>query len=58
MPRRVNNGSTDLDDDDAQQRSVRATDEELELIDRGLAEANRGELVDARAFLRALQQRS
>jgi hypothetical protein len=40
------------------QRPVRATDEELELVDKGIAEAERGELVDARAFLRELQRRS
>jgi hypothetical protein len=40
------------------QRRVRATDEQLELVDEGIAEAERGELVDARAFLRELQRRS
>ncbi|HLT37237.1 MAG TPA: hypothetical protein VK034_13180 [Enhygromyxa sp.] len=40
------------------QRPVRATDEELELVRRGIAEAERGELVDARAFLRELQRQS
>lgn len=39
-------------------RSVRATDEELELVRKGVAEAERGELVNARAFLRELQRRS
>jgi hypothetical protein len=39
-------------------RPVRATDEELELVRKGIAEADRGELVDARAFLRELQRRS
>ncbi|PRP94287.1 hypothetical protein [Enhygromyxa salina] len=33
-------------------------DEELELVRKGVAEAERGELVDARAFLRGLQRHS
>jgi hypothetical protein len=40
------------------QQSVRATDEELELVRKGVAEAERGELVNARAFLRELQRQS
>jgi hypothetical protein len=40
------------------QRPVRATEEELELVDKGIAEAERGELVHARALLRELQRRS
>jgi hypothetical protein len=38
-------------------RPVRATEEELELIRAGIAEAERGELVDARAFVRELRRR-
>ena len=38
------------------QQPVHATEEELELVRRGIAEAERGELVDARAFLRELQR--
>ena len=37
---------------------VRATDEELELVRKGVAEAERGELVNARAFLRELQRQT
>jgi hypothetical protein len=40
------------------QRPICATDEELELVRMGIVEAERGELVDARAFLRELQRRS
>ena len=42
---------------DAQQ-PVRATEEELELVRKGVAEAERGELVNARAFLRELQRQT
>lgn len=35
---------------------VRATDEELQLIRAGKAAASRGELIDARAFLRELRR--
>ncbi|MFV8751245.1 hypothetical protein ACNOYE_11940 [Nannocystaceae bacterium ST9] len=37
---------------------VRVTDEELELIRAGQAAAKRGELIDARAFLRELRRPS
>ena len=36
-------------------KPIVVTDEELELIDRGLEEAARGELVDARSFLQQLR---
>jgi hypothetical protein len=35
---------------------VRATDEELEALRKGQAQAQRGELIDARAFLRELRR--
>jgi len=38
-------------------KPVIVSDEELELIDRGLEEAARGELVDARSFLQQLRSR-
>lgn len=38
-------------------KPVVVSDEELELIDRGLEEAERGELVDARSFLQQLRSR-
>lgn len=38
-------------------KPVVVSDEELELIDRGLEEAARGELVDARSFLQQLRSR-
>ncbi len=38
-------------------KSVVVSNEELELIDRGLEEAARGELVDARSFLQQLRSR-
>ena len=37
---------------------VRATDEELEIVRKGVAEAERGELVNARAFLSELQRQT
>ena len=40
------------------QRPVRATEEELELVRKGVAEADRGELVNARMFLRELQRQT
>lgn len=67
---RVIKGAIVLDEDDELEegaavavwiedpRPVRATDAELELVREGIAEAERGELVDARAFLSELQRRS
>lgn len=37
-------------------RPIRVSDEELNLVRQGKAEAARGELLDARAFLRELQR--
>lgn len=39
-------------------KPVRTTDEELEMVRKGQAQAARGELIDARAFLRELRRRS
>jgi hypothetical protein len=68
---RVIKGAIVLDEDDEleegaavavwigdSQQPVRVSDEELELVRKGVAEAERGELVDARAFLRELQRES
>ncbi|MEM7155737.1 MAG: hypothetical protein AAF799_23000 [Myxococcota bacterium] len=40
---------------DSPSDSVTVSREELEVIDRGVAEADRGELLDARAFLQQLR---
>ena len=40
------------------QQPVHATEEELQLVRKGVAEAERGELVNARAFLRELQRQT
>ena len=68
---RVIEGAIVLDEDDAleegaavavwigdPQQRVRATDAELEIVRKGIAEAERGELVDARTFLRELQRQT
>jgi hypothetical protein len=51
-------GAIRLDDDDGLEEGmpVRVSEEELELIRAGQAAAKRGELLDARAFLRELRR--
>lgn len=40
------------------QQPVRVTDEELEMVRKSQAQAERGELIDARAFLRELRRQT
>jgi hypothetical protein len=66
---RIIQGAIILDQDDALEegaavvvcighvdRPVRVSDEELDLVREGKAQAARGELIDAHAFLRELQR--
>ena len=68
---RIIKGAIVLDDDDDleegaslaiwigdSQQPVRATDEELEMVRKSQAQAQCGELIDARAFLRELRRQS
>jgi hypothetical protein len=68
---KVIHGAIVLDDDDELEEGasvaawignpnapVRVTDEELELVREGQAAAARGELIDARSFLRELRRKA